>query len=447
MYNEEDKKLRELGISDEMIAILDNCPCHRSNSGLEFFQRETGMHYLFDEIPPFRGISYAPRYLSIALTTECNLSCPFCYVDKSKKLELNPAFVKGIVHEAEKCEALAVSFGGGEPTLYPYLEEVLKFTHEETKLAVGMTSNCTENLLRLTPAISQYVDFLRLSMDGINDTYYKHRGIPFENFVKRINYLLKFYKIGINYLVDETTIDDLDEAFVMMKDWGIRELLLLPREPDCPDSVIKRLHEWIEANKNKGILMEISSARRGDLSFLAPYRDDDDSLDYAHIDANGILKASSFMKEGIALYPYMTRSTYKNTVILETWDNVFAIFRSLFENGSMLPGIIEIEGKFPSADSLEQYIIEFENYRKLSKAYEKELFETGVSDVELPSYDPFPSVHEYFLAYNHDLSLERICDDTVRITTKSKMYPAFIYDMVRYYALVSVRYIAKEDCK
>ena len=219
IYTEEKKQLKELGLSDEMIASLEQCSVHRSNSGLEFHQRETGMHYLFDEIPCVRS-SNAPRYLSIALTTECNLSCPFCYVDKSKKQMMDPKFVKGIVKEAAEEGTLAVSFGGGEPSLYPALAEVLKYTHEETPLAVGITANCTEELVELTPSIYHYVNFLRISMDRIGDTYYEHRGIQFENFVNRLEYLLGFYKIGINYLVDESTIDELDDAFVLMKKMG-----------------------------------------------------------------------------------------------------------------------------------------------------------------------------------------------------------------------------------
>ena len=132
IYEEEKEQLKKLGISDEMIASLEKCSVHRSNSGLEFHQRETGMHYLFDEVTS-SFVSDAPRYLSIALTNECNLSCPFCYVDKSKKRMLDSSFVKGIVSEAAKEGTLAVSFGGGEPSLYPYLEDVLRFAHAGSK--------------------------------------------------------------------------------------------------------------------------------------------------------------------------------------------------------------------------------------------------------------------------------------------------------------------------
>ena len=431
IYEEEKEQLKVLGLSDEMIASLEKCSVHRSNSGLEFHQRETGMHFLFDEVTG-RFVSDAPRYLSIALTTECNLSCPFCYVDKSKRWMFNPALAKSIVDNAAEEGTLAVSFGGGEQSLYPYLEDVLRFTHEKTPLAVGMTSNCTEELVKLTPSISRYVDFLRISMDGIRDTYYSHRGIPFEDFVKRFVYLLGYYRIGINYLVDETTIEDLDDAFSMMKDWGVRELLLLPREPDCPESVMSRLYEWIRRNKDEGILMEISSARKGNLPFLAPYREDDDSLDYAHIDAKGLMKESSFTNEGISLIPGNRSKHY------------FAVFRSLFENGSELPGIIEMVGTFTAVEHLEEFYRDFDKKKVLSKQYAEELSANGYSNIKLTWPDLFVFAPEYLLAYSQRYEMKRIDNLSVSIITRSKMYPAFIYELAGFKALVSIRYIEKE---
>ena len=442
IYTEEKEQLKELGLSEEMMASLEKCSAHRSNSGLEFHQRETGMHFLFDEVTS-RFVSDAPRYLSIALTTECNLSCPFCYVDKSKKRMLDSSLVKGIVSEAANKGTLAVSFGGGEPSLYPYLEDVLRFTHEKTSLAVGMTSNCTEELVKLTPSISRYVDFLRISMDGIRETYYSHRGIPFEDFVKRFVYLLGYYKIGINYLVDETTIDDLDEAFSMMKDWGVRELLLLPREPDCHESVMSRLHEWIRRNKDEGILMEISSARKGKLPFLAPYREDDDSLDYAHIDAKGVMKRSSFEYGGLSLLPYCNISTDHGETPIRVKAAAFSDYHVKLNMDPEYPGLIEMEGKFTSEEKLRRFELDFNDISNLSIEYEGQMLAKKHTGIKIPNRDPYVLNDMYFLAYGRPHTICRVNDTTVRITTKSDLYPAFIYELVQHGALVSIRYIDK----
>ena len=446
IYTEEKEQLKELGLSDDMIASLEKCSVHRSNSGLEFHQRETGMHFLFDEVTS-RFVSDAPRYLSIALTTECNLSCPFCYVDKSKRWMFNPALAKSIVDNAAEEDTLAVSFGGGEPSLYPYLEDVLRFTHEKTPLAVGMTSNCTEELVKLTPSISRYVDFLRISMDGIRDTYYSHRGIPFEDFVKRLKYLLGYYKIGINYLVDETTIDDLDEAFSMMRDWGVRELLLLPREPDCPESVLTRLYEWIKRNKDRGILIEISSARKDNLPFLAPYREDDDSLDYAHIAANGVIKRSSFEYGGLSLLPYCNISTDNGEAPISVRAAAFSDYHEKLDMNPEYPGLMEMEGKFTSEEKLRRFELVFNDISNLSIEYEGQMLAKRHTGIKIPNIDPYVLNDMYFLAYGRPHTLYKVNDTTVRITTKSDLYPAFIYELAQHGALVSIRYIDKEKDK
>ena len=86
-----------------------------------------------------------------------------------------------------------------------------------------------------------------------------------------------------------------------------------------------------------------------------------------------------------------------------------------------------------------------DNKKALSKQYEEELFKNGYSNIELPQLDLFMFAPEYFLAYNRKYELERIDDLTVRITTKSKMYPAFIYDITRHSAMATIKYIDKED--
>ena len=438
----EAKTLRELGVSEKMIEIFRNCSVHRSNSGLEFHDRKTGSHFLFDEVPCYPD--NAPRYLSIALTNECNLHCSFCYVDKHRTQMLDPEMVKSVILTAEEKGTLGVSFGGGEPTLYLFLKDILKFTHEETRLAVGITSNCTEELIKLTPEIHEYVDFLRISMDGIDDTYTAHRNIPFSVFRERISYLSQFYKLGINYLVDETTIDDLDKAFVLMKEWGIRELLLLPKEPDCPDAVMQRLNSWINENKDKGILLEISEFRRGDLPALGAYRDDDNSLNYAHIDAKGLLKRSSYVDIGLGLKQYYDRNYRPALWHTSLNPDVFMYFRTLYENKAGLTGLIKITAEFTSKEKLQKFYDYFFDLRDASKQYEEDLYTTGYSLVKIPNQDPFVFIKEYFLAFGNHHQLYQIDDTSIMIISESKTYPAFIYVLVGSGALVSVRYLDKE---
>lgn len=52
-------------------------------SGIHFFDRKTGLNVLIDEIHVSQALwAAAPRFVSVALTNACDLSCPYCFVTK-----------------------------------------------------------------------------------------------------------------------------------------------------------------------------------------------------------------------------------------------------------------------------------------------------------------------------------------------------------------------------
>lgn len=66
-------------------------------------------------------------YLSIACTTYCNLACLYCSKKKSKKQDIDPAFLIRILDEAIDLGLKKVEFTGGEPLLYPFFMESVEY--------------------------------------------------------------------------------------------------------------------------------------------------------------------------------------------------------------------------------------------------------------------------------------------------------------------------------
>ena len=110
-------------------------------AGLHVFNRTTGINILVDEItPPTNTWSAAPRHVSVALTNSCDLTCSHCYAPK------NPAILAfdrltGWLAELDANGCIGVGFGGGEPTLYPWLTELCSCATRETNLAITMTTH------------------------------------------------------------------------------------------------------------------------------------------------------------------------------------------------------------------------------------------------------------------------------------------------------------------
>jgi radical SAM protein with 4Fe4S-binding SPASM domain len=62
-------------------------------------------------------------YLSVALTTRCNLDCVYCSKKGSLTLDLDPALLNRALDEALELGLKKVEFTGGEPLLYPAFME------------------------------------------------------------------------------------------------------------------------------------------------------------------------------------------------------------------------------------------------------------------------------------------------------------------------------------
>jgi len=72
-------------------------------------------------------------FVSIFLTTECNLNCKYCYVKRYLKLrpaDININKLTKFIEDLTSKLKINVCLEGGEPTLYPYFVDVLKMLIE-----------------------------------------------------------------------------------------------------------------------------------------------------------------------------------------------------------------------------------------------------------------------------------------------------------------------------
>lgn len=72
--------------------------------------------------------------LSIELSRNCNLKCPYCYLNENKeKIEDELSFedIKKIIRQAKQAGAKTITLVGGEPTIYPRLRELVSFINAE----------------------------------------------------------------------------------------------------------------------------------------------------------------------------------------------------------------------------------------------------------------------------------------------------------------------------
>lgn len=261
---------------------------------------------LLDEVrvPP-DSWAMAPRQVSVALTNACDLACPHCYAPKIPAA-LDFQRLTGWLEELDAHGCLGVGFGGGEPTLYRRFRELCRYAAQRTRLAVTFTTHAHHITDALAASLTGNVHFVRVSMDGVGRTYEALCGRSFEELHRRFDTMSTLAPFGINFVVNARTLPDLDAATELAADVGAAEFLLLPEQPVRGKGGIdahtrRALQRWVGLYRGR-VPLAVSEAGAEGLPTCAPLATETGLRAYAHIDASGVLKSSSYETDGVTIH-------------------------------------------------------------------------------------------------------------------------------------------------
>ena len=181
------------------------------------------MKYIFGPISSRRfGMS-----LGIDLSPDeknCNFDCIYCELEKAKKVNKiqNPANVEIILNDVKqgiekfKFDVLTIT-ANGEPTLYPYLDELVdELKKFDKKLLILSNSSTIDN--KNIQNILKKLDIVKLSLDTANPKTFKKidrplEGIKIENIINGIKEFSKIYRgeLIIEILVVKGINDKIEE--------------------------------------------------------------------------------------------------------------------------------------------------------------------------------------------------------------------------------------------
>jgi hypothetical protein len=278
----------------------------RSRHGAHYFERTTGLNVLIDEVE-FAPEQWhrAPRYVSIALTNACELRCPFCYAPK-RAARLRGGDVLRWAHELDAAGALGLGFGGGEPTAHPELANVCQAIAEETSLAVSMTTHGHRFDAALADQLRGAVHFVRVSVDGLGATYEQIRNRPFDALERKLEIIAGVASFGINCVVTEQTVGELDTCLAWAERVGAEELLLLIEQPvgsrsGLPAAAHDRLVKWV-AQARPSIRLAVGAMGAVEEMGLAdPFGAEPPLEAHAHVDAAARLRPDAYAELGVEI--------------------------------------------------------------------------------------------------------------------------------------------------
>lgn len=275
------------------------------SAGIHFYNRRNGLNILIDEIRvPETSWAIAPRHVSIALTNACDLACPYCFAPKDVASLGYTSVIKWLT-QLDRNGCLGVGFGGGEPTLFPHFADLCRYAAKMTTLSISVTTHGHNLSDEIVAAIKENVNFVRISLDGIGSMYEVLRKRSFAALLRNIEIIRPLAPFGFNYIVNSHTLSSLNEATKLAAEVGASDFLLLPEQPvrgigGIDPTTNEAFRLWV--NNYHGIVpLSVSQVGSEHLPICDPTKRETGLCAYAHIDASGILKRTSFDSKGVKI--------------------------------------------------------------------------------------------------------------------------------------------------
>lgn len=189
---------------------------HALDSALLWFDPETGATVRVRGPFTRQLVRTSPRVVQVAVTNHCNLACGFCYRDRGAASAWTVDALAALLADLDRAGVLEVAFGGGEPFAWKGFDRLLRRLHEETRLAVSVTTNGVllddATLQKIAGTYAQ----LRLSI---------YDDQPFRHAIARLRGA--HAPFGVNWLVTPKRLPELETFVLDLVARGVTDVLLL----------------------------------------------------------------------------------------------------------------------------------------------------------------------------------------------------------------------------
>ncbi|MCL2198106.1 MAG: radical SAM protein [Defluviitaleaceae bacterium] len=183
-----------------------------------------------------RGEDVCPSTLELDVCSHCNHKCSWCVDPKGShdNVFMDVAVAQAIITDAFEMGIRGLVFkGGGEPSLHPEFEQILKAA-KMIGFEIGVVTNGT-NLERLSAAYLETLAYIRISTDGATPTTrLKTHGIDdfdeLRDSIKRftVKRTGRHPVIGLSFCMEYEDINEIPLAITMGEKAGVDYTLLRP---------------------------------------------------------------------------------------------------------------------------------------------------------------------------------------------------------------------------
>lgn len=216
--------------------------------GIQKLRQISKIDYNFSK----NGKGIYPIIITLEITHRCNLRCRTCWFwGKHGKYSGGGTFEEMSLDEIRRFIDSIVSFRpyllitGGEPLLYPRIEEVIKYASKRGLFVGLITNGMLSNEKKISEVISAGVNFITISLDGPNGkvhNYIRNNKDSFKNCLRTIKIIKKlkgkkyFPILTVNLTISKYNYNKLN---------GILKLI----EKLSPN-ILQFQHQWFTDSKN-----------------------------------------------------------------------------------------------------------------------------------------------------------------------------------------------------
>jgi MoaA/NifB/PqqE/SkfB family radical SAM enzyme len=199
---------------------------------------------------------------------------------------------------------LEVSFGGGEPLLYPELVPLCEWLWRHTSLGISITSHGHYLTRNIADALKGRISSMRFSIDGCEPYYSQIRRRPLARLLHNIRNLSDAIPFGINAVVSPGHVGELRRVAELTIAIGALDLLIIPEHRD--GNLLLNAREWqevqetVELYKDRCQLTVTHTAAAHLNAEFLPIEQPADFI-FAHISAGRALQLNSYTKTGIPI--------------------------------------------------------------------------------------------------------------------------------------------------
>ena len=200
----------------------------------------------------------------IQVTNACPFNCEQCYTKKGETF-LPVEIAERVLDKAFRNRRGLLQITGGEPLLYPELDELISFCERRSILSAIATSGYALSRERAATLKIAGLNYLFVSLNGSKKEIHEKTRNDFACAMAAIRNAKEAGLLCmVNFVAGKSNADDLTNVIELCKQEGASALFLLKRHPNfsgeneefpAPEQ-LRRMKEQIDAEKDLEIIVE-----------------------------------------------------------------------------------------------------------------------------------------------------------------------------------------------